>query len=339
MSGPLLWVEDLCVHFPVRRGWLGRSVGTIRAVEELDLSIERGRTLGLVGESGCGKSTAACRAILRLIPIARGRIELDGQDLGMLRGKRLRAARRHMQMIFQDPYASLDPRMTVFDIVAEPLRAHGLGRTRAEASGSGWRSCVSAWGSIDASATLSARVLGWTATAHRHRPRPGAGAEAGGGRRAGERARREHSRADRQPARQASGGAGYQLPVHRARNSSGSFDTCRTRWPSCTSVGSGARADRAAVRAARASLHPGLARRDSSGRSRNRAASSVAGAHGRAADSASPPPGCAFHPRCPHAFERCRSERPELTPRGDGQLGACHLAEPPPFALGPEGRS
>ena len=127
----LIEVEDLKVYFPIERGLLFRRVGGyVQAVDGVSFSIRRGETLGLVGESGCGKSTTG-RAILRLVPITAGRIAFEGEDLAALRGERLRQARRNFQMIFQDPYASLDPRMTVGDIVAEPLRTFGLLRGRA----------------------------------------------------------------------------------------------------------------------------------------------------------------------------------------------------------------
>jgi len=124
---PLVEVEELCVHFPVYRGtFLKRKAAVVRAVDGVSFAIARGETLGLVGESGCGKSTTG-RALMRLVPATSGSIRFDGEDLLALRGEALRRKRRHFQMIFQDPYGSLDPRMTVFDIVAEPLLAHGMG--------------------------------------------------------------------------------------------------------------------------------------------------------------------------------------------------------------------
>ncbi len=110
----LLEVSGLKVHFPTPKG-------VVRAVDGLDLHIDAGETLGLVGESGCGKSTTA-RGITHLIRPTAGNVRLDGLELGGLSTKELRATRRNMQMIFQDPYASLDPRMTVLDIVAEPIK-------------------------------------------------------------------------------------------------------------------------------------------------------------------------------------------------------------------------
>ncbi len=121
----LLEVRGLKVHFPIRKGiLLERTVGTVRAVDGVDLSLERGRTLGVVGESGCGKSTLG-RAVLQLEAITAGSVVFDGQDLTGLTATELRAARRRMQMIFQDPLASLDPRQSVASVLAEPLRTHG----------------------------------------------------------------------------------------------------------------------------------------------------------------------------------------------------------------------
>jgi oligopeptide transport system ATP-binding protein len=123
----LLQVEDLTVHFPVMRGVLfKKTVAVVRAVDGLDFTITKGETLGLVGESGCGKSTTG-RAILQLIQPTHGRVLMQGTDLCSLKGESLRRMRRHMHMIFQDPYASLNPRMTVGKIIEEPLTVHGIG--------------------------------------------------------------------------------------------------------------------------------------------------------------------------------------------------------------------
>jgi peptide/nickel transport system ATP-binding protein len=122
----LVKVEGLKVHFPIREGLLlGRQVGAVRAVDGVDLEIEQGRTLGLVGESGCGKSTLG-RAMLRLSPITEGRVLFDGVDVAGLKGEELRAKRQDMQMVFQDPMASLNPRQSVETLLTEPLRAHGI---------------------------------------------------------------------------------------------------------------------------------------------------------------------------------------------------------------------
>jgi oligopeptide transport system ATP-binding protein len=124
----LVKVENLRKYFPIKRGVMRRTVGHVKAVDGITFDIYRGETLGLVGESGCGKSTAG-RTILQLYEPTGGEVYLDGRDLTSLGGKDLRKARRHMQMIFQDPYASLNPRMTVGNIVSEPLRIHGIGNS------------------------------------------------------------------------------------------------------------------------------------------------------------------------------------------------------------------
>ncbi len=123
----LVQVRDLKKHFPIRRGLLvQREVAAVRAVDGVTFNIYPGETLGLVGESGCGKSTTG-RTMLQLYRPTGGSVIFKGQDLTRLKGAELRKARRHMQMIFQDPYASLNPRMTVGKIVEEPLEIHNIG--------------------------------------------------------------------------------------------------------------------------------------------------------------------------------------------------------------------
>ncbi len=123
VAPPLLRVSDLKMHFPIFKGLLRRRVGEIKAVDGISFEIRAGETLGLVGESGCGKSTAG-RAILRLYQPTAGAVELEGRDIATLEGDALRALRPQMQMIFQDPQASLNPRMTVASIIGEPLLEH-----------------------------------------------------------------------------------------------------------------------------------------------------------------------------------------------------------------------
>ena len=126
MSGEvLLRVEKLAVYFPVTEGVFGRETGSVKAVDGISFDIRRGGTLGLVGESGCGKSTVG-RAILRLLDPTAGRVCFDGRDITKLAQSKLRELRREMQIIFQDPFASLNPRMTVMDIVGEALEVHGI---------------------------------------------------------------------------------------------------------------------------------------------------------------------------------------------------------------------
>jgi oligopeptide transport system ATP-binding protein len=123
---PLVEVRDLVKHFPVKGGVLQRTVAQVQAVDGVSFDIRRGETLGLVGESGCGKTTVG-RLLLRLIDATAGTIRFDGEDISTLHGSKLKPFRRRMQIIFQDPYASLDPRTPIGDSIGEGLRIHGLG--------------------------------------------------------------------------------------------------------------------------------------------------------------------------------------------------------------------
>jgi oligopeptide/dipeptide ABC transporter ATP-binding protein len=127
MVEPLLEVRGLVKHFPIRRGLFGRERGQVRAVDGVSFDVRQGEVLGLVGESGCGKTTTG-RCILRLIEPTSGTIRFDGQDITRLSRRDLRPLRRQMQVIFQDPYASLNPRLTVGSMLGEPLAIHGLAR-------------------------------------------------------------------------------------------------------------------------------------------------------------------------------------------------------------------
>ena len=126
-SEPLLSVSDLKIWFPIATGLMQRTTGYVHAVDGVDLEVRAGETLGLVGESGCGKSTMG-RAVIRLLEPTEGTIKFKGADISHIRGEKLRALRRDMAMIFQDPYASLDPRQTVGDIIGEPIDIHGLAK-------------------------------------------------------------------------------------------------------------------------------------------------------------------------------------------------------------------
>ncbi len=126
-DAPVLEVTGLKKHFPIHKGLLQRAAGTVFAVDGVSFSIHSGETLGLVGESGCGKSTVG-RTVLRLIEPTEGAIKVEGRDITTLNKSELRPYRRQMQIIFQDPFSSLDPRMSAGDIVAEPMRVHASAR-------------------------------------------------------------------------------------------------------------------------------------------------------------------------------------------------------------------
>lgn len=129
-GAPLVRADHLRTYFPIRRGVLARTVGYVKAVDDVSFTVRAGKTLGLVGESGCGKTTVG-RTLLRLITATSGRAYFQGEDFFDYRGEQLRHLRRRMQIIFQDPVGSLNPRMTVGNIIGEPITVHGIARGRA----------------------------------------------------------------------------------------------------------------------------------------------------------------------------------------------------------------
>lgn len=122
---PLLSVDNLHVHFPIKAGLLQRTIGSVRAVNGVSFDVRRGEAFGIVGESGCGKTTVA-RAILRLVDANEGNISFEGNNISQLEGRQLAPFRRKVQAVFQDPFSSLNPRKNTLDIIGEPLRVHGL---------------------------------------------------------------------------------------------------------------------------------------------------------------------------------------------------------------------
>ncbi len=324
----LLEVEDLQVHFPVRRGLLQRTVATVKAVDGVRLKLEPGQTLGLVGESGCGKSTTA-RAILRLVDPTGGKVLVDGQDVAALNGAELRAARQKMQMIFQDPYASLNPRMTVLDIIAEPLRTHGR-------AGKDKKALVRKVGALMERTGLSPSYM-------RRYPHEFSG---------GQRQRVGIARAlalepkliiADEPVSaldmsiraqiinllvdlQKEQGIGYVFIAH-------DLAVVRHISDEIAVMYLGRVVERAPAVALFASpQHPYTQALLSAipvpdpKRERKRRRLVLTG---DVPSPLAPPSGCTFHPRCPHAFDRCRQEAPELTVRGDGHEASCHLEEAP----------
>ena len=130
VAEPLLEVRDLTKHFPIRKGLFTRTVGHVRAVDGVSFDLFPGETLGLVGESGCGKTTTG-RCILRLVEPTSGSVRFEGREVTTMGGTELRALRRQMQIVFQDPYSSLNPRLTIGSMLSEPLAIHGLARGEA----------------------------------------------------------------------------------------------------------------------------------------------------------------------------------------------------------------
>ncbi len=130
-AAPLLRVRDLRTWFPIRRGVFSRVVGHVKAVDGVSFDVKEGKTLGLVGESGCGKTTVG-RTLLRLIPATGGEVNYRGRDLFSINGNELRSLRKHMQIIFQDPVSSLNPRMTIGNIIGEPIQVHGIAKGAAK---------------------------------------------------------------------------------------------------------------------------------------------------------------------------------------------------------------
>ena len=128
---PLIEVRNLQTYFPIRRGVLSRTVGHVKAVDGVSFDVPAGRTLGLVGESGCGKTTVG-RTILRLVPATGGTVKYKGDDFFAPRGEQLRRLRRKMQIVFQDPVSSLNPRMTIGNIIGEPIEVHGIAAGQAK---------------------------------------------------------------------------------------------------------------------------------------------------------------------------------------------------------------
>lgn len=129
MTEPLLKVEGLKKYFPVKNGLFGKTTGHVKAVDDVSFYVNEGETLGIVGESGCGKSTTG-RMLMRLLEPTEGKVTFDGQELTTLSAQEMRKARREIQMVFQDPYASLNPRHTVEKILMEPLIVHNIGDTK-----------------------------------------------------------------------------------------------------------------------------------------------------------------------------------------------------------------
>ncbi len=310
----LLRAEHLVKEFPVKGG-------TVHAVSDVSFAIAKGETLGLVGESGCGKSTLG-KLLLDLIPPTSGKVWFKGQDLSTLKGERLRALRRGMQMIFQDPYASLDPRMSVGQIIMEPLKAHRVGKGRAERA--------------DMVRELMEQVGLWPEFFSRY-PHQFSG---------GQRQRIGIARAlalnpeliicDEPVSAldvsiqaqilnllsdlQAQRGLTYLFISH-------DLNVVRYLSDRVIVMFLGQVCELSPTEALYAEpRHPytrflleAVPQPDPLRRDEKRALLT-----GEVSSPVDPPSGCRFHPRCPYADERCRAEKPELTELAPGHLCACH---------------
>ncbi len=328
MTEPLLEVRELATHFPLRAGVFGRTVGSIKAVDGVSLEVRRGETLGLVGESGCGKSTLG-RSVLRLIEPTSGSIRFAGRELIGLPWREMRALRRKMQIIFQDPYASLNPRMTVREIVGEGLVIHRLA-SRGERE-------------IRIAGLLEKMGLGRDSMDRYPHEFSG-----------GQRQRIGIARAlavnpelviADEPISsldvsiqaqivnllmdlQRELGLTYLFIAHDLKI----IEYLSTRVAVMYLGKIVELADAADLY--RAPKHPYTQALLSAvpipdpDRQRQRII-----LQGDVPSPANPPPGCAFHPRCPYVFDRCRRETPPLYALGNGRVASCFLVEPEATAL------
>ena len=326
MSEPLLRVDDLKVHFPVKTGSMfRRKVGAVHAVDGVSLTLARGETLGLVGESGCGKSTTGL-AIMRMLAPTAGRIEFEGQDITSYGKKQMRPLRQRMQMVYQDPYGSLNPRMKVRDIIGEPLVVHGL----ADDSGAYQHKIASLMRTVGLLPDMADRY-----------PHEFSG---------GQRQRIGIARAlALEPSLIVCDEPVSALDVSIQAQVVNVFVELQQRLGLAYLF---IAHDLAVVRHVSdriAVMYLGriveIAKRDTLYRSPQHpytqallAAVPVADpvveasrrrviVSGEVPSATNPPSGCRFHTRCPHAFARCRTEVPQLRDLGDGQAVACHLQE------------
>jgi oligopeptide/dipeptide ABC transporter ATP-binding protein len=321
---PLIEIQGLTKHFPVRRGFFNRTVGQVQAVSDVSLTVYPGETLGVVGESGCGKSTLG-RCILQLIRPTAGSVRLLGQELTTLSGHQLRPLRRQMQIVFQNPYSSLDPRMTIGDTLSEPFLIHRA------ASGQALRQQVD--GLLD--------KVGLPRDAYDRFPHEFSG---------GQRQRVGIARAlalnpkfivADEPVSaldvsiqaqilnllddlKREMGLTYLFIAHNLSVVEYISDRVVVMY-----LGRVVEVAPAAALYERP-LHPYTEALMDAVPVANPAEARARRAHrklleGDPPNPMNPPAGCAFHPRCPYAVERCRTEPPQLVDYGNGHLAACHL--------------
>ena len=287
---------------PINSGLFQKNVGAVKAVDHVSFSIPRGQTLGLVGESGCGKTSMA-RSIVQLVKPTGGQIFFDGEDLTKLKGGSMRAMYRRVQFIFQDPYGSLDPRMTAGDIVGEPLQVHKLTKGK-----DAYRARIAELLTLVGlnpymAGQVSARIQRRAAAAYRHRAGAGGRTGAANLRRAGVGAGRVGAGADHQPAGGPAAAVRADVPVHRARPIAGAAH----QPPGGRDVPGQARrsgGERGAVRQSAAPVHAGADVRHSSARPRRGGDPCARGAAGGAAESRQPSRGVRVSPAMPDRHRR-----------------------------------
>jgi oligopeptide/dipeptide ABC transporter ATP-binding protein len=329
MTEPLLQVRDVKTHFPVRGGLLGRVRGTVKAVDGVSFDVVRGETLGLVGESGCGKSTLG-RTLLRLIDPTAGSIRFEGQELTGLSQRELRPLRRRMQLIFQDPYASLNPRMTVRDIIGEPFAIHGLARGRER----------------EEKVLALLELMGLPRDAMERYPHE----FSGGQRQRIGIARSIAMRPDLVIADEPISALDVSI---QAQIVNLLVDLQRELKLTYVFIAHDLKiVEYISTRVAVMYLGKIVELADAAElyrRPRHPYTQALLSAvpvpdpdhkrtriilQGDVPSPLSPPPGCAFHPRCPYAFERCRRETPPLYTLGNGHTASCFLVEQDARAIG-----
>jgi len=319
---PLLQVEDLQTYFPLRRGAWGRARGHVRAVDGVSLHLHRGETLGLVGESGCGKSTLG-RSVLRLLQPTSGSVKLDGVELTSLSQRALRPLRRRMQMVFQDPYGSLNPRMTVGEIVGEPFAIHraasGQERRRRvlrllEQMGLGEDACDRAPHELSGGQRQRVGI----ARALALDPELVVADEPLSALDVSIQAQIVNLLSDLQRER----GLAYLFIAHDLRIVE--YLSTRVAVMYLGKIVETAPSE-ALYRGPRHPYTRALLSAVPSPDPERRRSRILLG--GEPPSPAAPPPGCSFHPRCPRAFDRCRVEVPLLRDLGGGHSSACFLDE------------
>ena len=322
-AAPLLDVRQLSVEFDTRSGWLAGSQSVVRAVQGVSLSLSEGETLGIVGESGCGKTTTG-HAIFRMLPASGGSIRFMGQDISDYSQAQMRPLRRQMQIVYQDPFGSMNPRMRASDIVTEPMQVHGLLQSRAQR--------------LHAARELL-EVVGLSPDAADRHPHEFSG---------GQRQRLAIARAiSVRPKLLLCDEPVSALDVSIQAQILNLFLDLKTRFGLSYLFVSHDLAvvrhvsDRVAVMYLgrvvesaprdtlyREPMHPytrALLGSVATPDPQAERASAYQPPKGEVPSNIRPPSGCAFHPRCDHATQRCTTERPELRSLGYARVVACHL--------------